>query len=403
MPIYKYKARNRQGKEIAGELEAVNEAAVRNELRRQAAVPISIKKKPKEIQINIPGFKQKVKMQDIVVFTRQFSTMIDAGLPIVQILDILGEQTENPVLANAVKEVKSSVESGSTYADGLRKFPQIFDDIYIHMVEAGETGGILDTILNRLSIYIERAMNLRKKVKSAASYPIVITFIAVIIVSGLLIFIIPQFASLFTSFGGTLPLPTLIVIKMSDFLAGWGGGMILISSIALFLFVKRAYKTQKGRLAIDKLLLKLPVFGDILQKVAVAKFTRTLGTLISSGVPILDSLTITAKTSGNKVIENAIYVTKNDIAEGKTIAEPLRDTKVFPPMVVQMISVGETTGALDNMLSKIADFYDDEVDAAVETLTSLLEPMLMVFLGITIGFIVIAMYLPIFKLATLVG
>ncbi|MGA1826582.1 MAG: type II secretion system F family protein, partial [bacterium] len=380
-----------------------NEAAVRNELRRQAAVPVSIKKKPKEITINIPGFKQKVKQTDIVIFTRQFSTMIDAGLPIVQILDILGEQTENKVLANAVKEVNSAVESGSTYADGLRKFPDIFDDIYVHMVEAGETGGILDTILNRLSIYIERAVSLKKKVKSAAAYPIVISLIAVIIVSGLLIFIIPQFASLFTSFGGTLPLPTLIVIGLSNFMCGWGGASIILFAIAFVLFLKKAYKTKKGRLVMDKLLLKAPVFGDILQKVAVAKFTRTLGTLISSGVPILDSLNITAKTAGNVVIENAIYVTRSDIAEGKTIAEPLRDTKVFPPMVVQMISVGETTGALDNMLGKIADFYDEEVDAAVETLTSLLEPALMVFLGITIGFIVIAMYLPIFKLATLVG
>ena len=402
MPIFLYKGRNRQGKEVTGEIDKENEGAVRNELRKQAIVPIKIKKKPIEINISIPGFKKKAKLKDVVVLTRQFSTMVDAGLPIVQILEILGDQTENPVIAQAIKDIKVSVESGSTYADGLRKFPLIFDEIYVHMVEAGETGGILDTILSRLAVYIERAMNLKKKVKSAMAYPIVISLVAVIVVSGLLIFIIPQFASLFESFGGVLPLPTRLVMMASSFISGWGGGIILLSFIAAIIGLKRANRTERGKEMIDKTLLKLPVFGMLLRKVAVAKFTRTLGTLIGSGVPLLDALSITAKTSGNKVIENAILKTRHDIAEGKTIADPLRETNVFPPMVVQMISVGETTGALDNMLSKIADFYDDEVDTAVDALTSLLEPMLMVFLGIVIGFIVVAMYLPIFKLATLI-
>ena len=329
--------------------------------------------------------------------------MIDAGLPLVQCLEILCQQTENKKLAQSVKEIKQSVEGGTSFADALRKHSKIFDDLYVNMVDAGELGGILDTILTRLAIYIERAMNLKKKVKSAMVYPITILVVAVVIVAGLLVFVIPQFASLFTSFGGDLPVPTRLVIVASNFLGGWGGGIIFLSMITLIIILKKAYQTEKGRMAIDQFMLKTPVFGILIRKVAVAKFSRTLGTLITSGVPLLDALDITSKTAGNKVVETALVTTKACITEGKTMAEPLTQTKVFPPMVVQMITVGETTGALDNMLTKIADFYDDEVDVAVEALTSMLEPMLMVFLGVVVGFIVVAMYLPIFKLAAVLG
>jgi len=320
-----------------------------------------------------------------------------------QCLEILCQQTENKNLAQSVKEVKQSVEGGTSFADALKKHPKVFDDLYANMVDAGELGGILDTILTRLSIYIERAMNLKKKVKSAMVYPITILVVAVVIVAGLLVFVIPQFASLFTSFGGELPLPTRMVMAASNFLGGWGGGIIFLSLIAFIITLKKAYKTDKGKMAIDQFMLKTPVFGLLIRKVAVAKFSRTLGTLLSSGVPLLDALDITSKTAGNKVVEKALVTTKCCITEGKTMAEPLTQTGVFPPMVVQMITVGETTGALDIMLTKIADFYDDEVDVAVDALTSMLEPMLMVFLGVVVGFIVVAMYLPIFKLAACLG
>jgi len=329
--------------------------------------------------------------------------MIDAGLPLMQCLEILCQQTENKTLAQSVKEVKQSVEGGTSFADALKKHPKVFDALYANMVDAGELGGILDTILTRLAIYIERAMNLKKKVKSAMVYPITILVVAVVIVAGLLIFVIPQFASLFTSFGGELPTPTRMVMAASNFLGGWGGGIVFLSLTTSIILLKKAYKTDKGKMAIDQFMLKTPVFGLLIRKVAVAKFSRTLGTLLSSGVPLLDALDITSKTAGNKVVERALITTKCSITEGKTLAEPLTQTGVFPPMVVQMITVGETTGALDIMLSKIADFYDDEVDVAVEALTSMLEPMLMVFLGIVVGFIVIAMYLPIFKLAACIG
>jgi type IV pilus assembly protein PilC len=296
-----------------------------------------------------------------------------------------------------------TVEGGSTFADALRKYPKVFDQLYVNMVEAGEAGGILDTILERLSGYMERAQALKRKVKSAMTYPIVILVVAVVVVAGLLVFVIPQFADLFTSFGGTLPLPTRIVIAMSDFLGGWGGLIILIVIIATFITIKRINRTAKGKLVFDKVLLKSPVFGNLLRRVSIAKFTRTLGTLLSSGVPLLDGMEITARTAGNKVVENAIMSSRVSISEGKTIAEPLGETKVFPPMVVQMISIGESTGALDTMLGKIADFYDEEVNAAVESLTSMLEPLLMVFLGGSVGFILIAMYMPIFGLANLIG
>ncbi|MGA1796477.1 MAG: type II secretion system F family protein [bacterium] len=403
MPVFKYKGRTLQGKEVEGEITGNSKELVMAELRRQAIIPTQVKKKPTEITIKIPGFGAKVKEKDKIVFTRQFATMIDAGLPLVQSLDILAQQTENPELAKTIKDIKMTVEGGSTFADALRKYPKVFDQLYVNMVEAGEAGGILDTILERLSGYMERAMALKRKVKAAMTYPIVILVVAVVVVAGLLVFVIPQFADLFTSFGGTLPLPTRIVIAMSDFLGGWGGLSILIVIIAVFVTIKQVNKTAKGKLFFDTLLLKSPIFGNLLQKVSIAKFTRTLGTLMSSGVPLLDGMEITARTAGNKVIENAIMSSRTSISEGKTIAEPLGETKVFPPMVVQMISIGESTGALDTMLGKIADFYDDEVNAAVESLTAMLEPLLMVFLGGSVGFILIAMYMPIFGLANLIG
>ncbi|MGA1839907.1 MAG: type II secretion system F family protein [bacterium] len=403
MSEFKYKGRTLQGKEVEGEITGDSKELVMAELRRQAIIPTQIKKKPTEIKINIPGFGPKIKEKDKIVFTRQFSTMIDAGLPLVQSLEILAQQTENRELANSIKEIKMTVEGGSTFADALRKYPKVFDALYVNMVEAGEAGGILDTILNRLAGYMERALSLKRKVKSAMTYPIVILVVAVIVVAGLLIFVIPQFAELFTSFGGTLPLPTRIVIAMSNFLGGWGGGIILLGIIALFIALKKIRNTEKGKLHIDRFMLRTPVFGNLLRKVAIAKFTRTLGTLVSSGVPLLDGMDITAKTSGNKVIEHAVQQSRISISEGKTIAEPLGETGVFPPMVVQMISIGESTGALDSMLGKIADFYDEEVNTAVEALTSMLEPLLMVFLGGSVGFIIIAMYMPIFGLANLIG
>ncbi|MGA1874987.1 MAG: type II secretion system F family protein [bacterium] len=404
MVTFRYKGKNMQGKPVSGEIDSENPRQAALELRKQAIIATEIKKKPLSIEIHIPGLgKGKISDRDIVILTRQMSTMIDAGLPLVQALDILCAQTDNKKLAQAVKEVKQSVEGGSSFADALKRHPKIFDDLYANMVDAGEIGGILDTILMRLAQYIERAMNLKKKVKSAMVYPITILAVAVIIVAGLLIFVIPQFASLFTGLGGSLPLPTRMVIAASNFMAGWGGGIIFLSLTAFIIILKRCYQTQRGRMAIDRFMLKTPIFGILIRKVAVAKFSRTLGTLISSGVPLLDALDITSRTAGNRVVEAALSSTRASISEGKTMAEPLSQTKVFPPMVVQMITVGESTGALDNMLAKIADFYDDEVDVAVEALTSMLEPMLMVFLGVIVGFIVVAMYLPIFKLAAVLG
>jgi type IV pilus assembly protein PilC len=351
---------------------------------------------------SMPGFGGKVTDKDIVIFTRQFATMIDAGLPLVQCLEILSAQCESPILAKAIGEIRGDVEGGSTYADALRKHPKVFDDLYVNMVAAGEAGGILDTILNRLAKHMEKTMKLKKQIKSAMVYPITIMGVAVVVIGVLLVFVIPIFAKMFTDFGGTLPELTQIVIGLSYFMQS-NIIYIVAGCFGLSYAFKKYYKTPKGRFVVDTIALKLPVIGDLIRKASVSKFTRTLGTLISSGVPILEGLGIVAKTSGNKVIELALMNARQSISEGKTISDPLGKEKVFPPMVVQMIAVGETTGALDAMLSKIADFYDDEVDAAVTALTSLLEPMLMVFLGITVGTIVIAMYLPIFKMASVVG
>jgi type IV pilus assembly protein PilC len=324
--------------------------------------------------------------------------MIDAGLPLVQCLDILSRQQENKTFRKVLTEIKESVESGSTFADALKKHPKIFDELFVNLVAAGEIGGILDTILNRLAAYIEKAMKLKKQVKSAMTYPTTIIGVAFLVIAVIMVFVIPQFQSMFADFGGTLPMPTQVVINISDFIQAYALHMI----IAAFLFVaayKKFYASKRGREILDNLYLKAPVFGELIRKVSVAKFTRTLGTMISSGVPILDGLDIVAKTAGNKTVEKAIFQVRQSISEGKTIAEPLEKSGVFPSMVCQMIAVGEQAGALDTMLNKIADFYDDEVDDAVGNLTAMMEPLLVAFLGVTVGGLVIAMYLPIFKLA----
>lgn len=394
-----WSGKTRQGQAQKGELVAKTREEVIAQLRKQNILVTSVQEKAASRKF--PGFGGGVSGKDIVIFTRQFSTMIDAGLPLVQCLEILANQTENKTLAKTVGLVRADVESGSTYADALRKFPKVFDDLYVNMVAAGEAGGILDTILNRLAKHIEKAMKLKKEITTAMVYPGVIIGVAVVVISVLMVWVIPIFASMFTDFGGVLPLPTRIVVGASDFMKN--NLLYIIGAVgALGYGVKRYYGTTGGRKLIDRFALKVPVVGDLIRKAAVAKFTRTLGTLIASGVPILEGLSIVAKTSGNKTVEDALISARQSISEGKTVSEPLGQSKVFPPMVIQMIAVGETTGALDAMLSKIADFYDDEVESAVAALTSLLEPMLMVVLGTVIGFIVIAMYLPIFQMGSVV-
>ncbi len=402
MATFVWTGRTRQGNTQKGEIVAKNRDEVVGLLRKQNILVTSIQQKTSDIKLPIPGFGGKVTDKDIVVFTRQFATMIDAGLPLVQCLEILSTQTENKMLAKAVADLRMDVEAGSTYADALKKHPKVFDDLYVKMVAAGEAGGILDTILSRLAKHIEKAMKLKKQIKAAMVYPITIMGVAVLVIAVLMIWVIPIFAKMFTDFGGTLPMPTQLVIDTSHFMKSYAIFMVIGFGAIVFTF-KRFYKTENGRRIVDRFLLRLPVFGDLIRKAGVAKFTRTLGTLISSGIPILEGMAIVAGTSGNKIIEEALLTARQFISEGKTVADPLARAKVFPPMVVQMIAIGEATGALDTMLGKIADFYDDEVDAAVTALTAMLEPLLMIFLGVVIGFIVIAMYLPMFKLAGTIG
>jgi type IV pilus assembly protein PilC len=398
--VFQWSGKTIKGTIESGEMTAATKEDVIAQLRRRNITATIVTEKAKKIRKL--SFGGGVKDKDIVIFTRQFATMIDAGLPLVQALEILSTQVENKLLSNTLAQVKMDVESGATYADALKKHPRVFTELYVNMVAAGEAGGILDTILNRLAQYIEKAMKLKKKVKGALVYPAVVTSIAVLVIAVIMIFVVPTFSKMFTTLGGTLPMPTQLVMNMSHFIAGWGGLITLMIIIGLVVFVSQVRRTEKGKYAVDKILLKLPIFGPLLNKVAVAKFTRTLGTLVSSGVPILDGLEITAKTSGNKIVEYAIMDVRKGVVGGKTLAEPITKAKVFPPMVTHMIAVGESTGALDAMLSKIADFYDDEVDASVSNLTAMMEPLLMVFLGGAVGFIVIAMYLPIFKLITLI-
>jgi len=402
MAVFTYSGRTRTGQTINGEMEAPNREAVVAQLRRQQVMATAVTPKARDIDLKVPGFGAKVGDRDLAVVTRQLATMIDAGLPLVQCLDILAQQQEKKIFQKALHDIRMAVEGGSTFSASLKRHPKIFSTLYTNMVEAGEAGGILDTILNRLAAYIEKAMALKKRVKTAMFYPSTIVAVAVVVVIFLLIYVIPTFEQLFEGFGATLPLPTVIVLEASRLVRAYILVM-LAGLVAAVVGLRFYYRTPGGKMAIDRLLLRLPVFGPLIRKVAVAKFTRTLGTLVSSGVSILEGLDITARTAGNKVVEEAVLKARTTIAQGKTIAEPLQASGVFPLMVVQMIAVGEQTGALDRMLNKIADFYDEEVDVAVAGLTALLEPLLVIFLGVIIGGVVIAMYLPIFKLISVVG
>ena len=402
MPVYVWVAQTKKGRKLKGEIDAANEAIALSQLKKRNFTVKKLKPKPKDIFENISFLKPKVTNKDLVVFTRQFSTMIDAGLPLVQGLTILGEQSENPTFKAILKEITKDVEGGSTLAEAMKKHPKIFDSLFVNLVAAGEVGGILDTILRRRAMFIEKAEKLKSQIKGAMTYPIVVMAIAVIVIAVILVFVIPVFEEMFKSFGSALPTPTQIVVNMSRFLKGNIHWVLLVLGGLIYAF-KRYRDTAAGRKQTDTLVLKLPIFGNLLKKTAVARFTRTLGTMISSGVPILDALEIVAKTAGNVVIEEIIYEVRGSIAEGQTIAEPLSENDIFPGMVIQMIAVGEATGALDSMLEKIADFYDEEVDAAVAALTSMLEPLLMLFLGGSIGGLVVAMYLPIFGMAAAMG
>ncbi len=392
-----------QGRTISGvargEIEAADRGAAVAALRGRGVLTTTIREKPAGSAASKAG--RKVKDKEMAIFTRQFSTMIDAGLPLVQCLTILGEQSESKNLRDVTTRVARDVEAGSTLAEGFRRHPKTFDDLFTNMIEVGESGGILDIVLQRLSVYIEKAAALKRKVKAAMIYPLTIVGVAGIVVIFMLTFVIPTFATMFKNLGAELPLPTKIVLWVSEFVRGWI--LIILAAIGAGIYgLRRYYATEAGQSVIDALLLKLPVVGVLVRKVAVARFTRTLGTLISSGVPILDGLRITARSAGNKVVEKAVLATRAVVSAGGTITEPLKTSTVFPPMVIQMINVGEQTGALDTMLGKIADFYDDEVDTAVGALTALLEPMMIVFLGVVIGGLVVAMYLPIFRLVTLI-
>ncbi len=402
MPVYTWVAQTRKGRTLKGDIEAIDETVALSQLKRRRLTVKKIKPKPKDLFENVAFMQPKVTKKDIVIFTRQFSTMIDAGLPLVQGLNILADQAENTTFKKILKEITRDVEGGATLAEALKKHPKVFDNLFVNLVAAGEIGGILDTILQRLATYIEKAEKLKSQIKGAMTYPLVVVSIAILVIAVILIFVIPVFQEMFEGFGSALPVPTQIVVKMSDFVKAYVHYMIGALIVFIFLF-KKYRNTAKGRKQTDSLALKLPIFGQLLKKVAVARFTRTLGTMISSGVPILDALEVVAKTSGNVVLEEVIFEVRTSIAEGQTIAEPLAETDIFPGMVIQMISVGEATGALDTMLEKIADFYDAEVDTAVDALTSMLEPLLMVFLGGSIGGLVIAMYLPIFKMAGAIG
>ena len=402
MAVFLWEATTRKNEVKKGEMEAADDNAVRAALRRQGFKSITVKKKPKELSEYLPFLKGGVKEKEIVVFSRIFSTMINAGLPLIQCLQLLAEQEQNKAFKKIITAIKEDIEGGSTLFEAMKKYPDVFDELFVNLVAAGESGGILDVILNRLSGYMEKAAKLKSKVKGAMTYPASVLVISVGVVTLLLLKVIPVFQKMFEGMGGELPGPTQFLVNASQFMQDYWFYMLAGVVAAGFVF-KRWIKTEKGRWTFDSIVLKSPVFGPLLKKVAVSKFTRTLSTMMSSGVPILEGLNIVSKTAGNKVIEAAIQKTRQSISEGRTIAEPLAETDIFPSMVVQMIAVGEATGALDAMLSKIADFYDDEVDAAVDAMTALLEPFMMVFLGGVVGGMIIAMYLPIFKMASVVG
>ena len=400
MPTFTYSARPATGGDIRnGEIDLKTKEDVFAHLHRQKLIPVAVREKPREFSLSLGG---GIKTREIVIFTRQFATMINAGLPLVQSLEILAEQTENEAFQKIIRDVLYDVESGNTLADAMGKHPKAFSKLFVSMVSAGEAGGILDTILLRLAVFLEKADALTRKVKGAMIYPGVVLTVAVGAVVILLVFVIPTFQDMFAASGVPLPLPTQIVIGISGLLQAYWWA-ILLGAAAAFFAVRQIYRTDQGELFIDSLLLKFPILGDVQRKAAVARFTRTLGTLVSSGVAILDGLEITAKTAGNRVIQDAVMNSRASIAGGDTISAPLRESKAFPPMVVQMINVGEQTGGLDEMLSKIADFYDDEVDAAVTALLSVLEPVMIVVLGVVVGGMIVAMYLPIFDMVSAVG
>ena len=396
MPVFTFSGQNASGEKISGERAAATKEILAAQLRRERITPRAIKEKGKEFVLPTFG-SGKVKTKEIAVFFRQFSVMIDAGLPLVQCLEILASNQENPAFQKTLTGVRTTVEGGATLANAMRGFPKVFDDLSTNMIEAGETGGILDTILQRLAQYVEKAVKLRAAVKSALIYPVSVISIAVLIVAALLKYVVPIFANLFVGLGVSLPLPTRITMALSDFV-GHFWWVFIAGSVALVFGVKQIYKHPKGRYAIDTIVLKLPILGNLMRKIAVARFTRTLGTLITSGVPILEGLSITARTSGNAVLERALMKVRKSIEEGRTIVDPLKECGVFPNMVSQMIGVGEATGAMDAMLQKIADFYEDEVDAATKDLLAMMEPAIIAMLGVCVGGIVISLYLPLFSL-----
>ncbi|MFI5167698.1 MAG: type II secretion system F family protein [Thermoanaerobaculales bacterium] len=400
MASFEWKGRDRAGRPQSGVLVADNKDAVLAVLRRQQIVPITVQEKGKEIAL--PKLRGGISDKVLAIFTRQFSVMIDAGLPLVQCLQILGEQQENKTFQRILLQVREDVESGSSLANAMKKHPTAFNELYVNMVAAGEAGGILDTILQRLATYIEKAARLRAQVKSALVYPVAVLSIAALVIYVILWKVIPVFGSLFISLGAQLPLPTRIVVAMSNFVGRFWWAMVLVV-VAIVVAVRRYYATERGRMVIDRTMLKMPILGIVLRKIAVARFCRTLGTLLSAGVPVLESLEITARTSGNAVIERSILEVRRQVEEGKALADPLKATNQFPPMVVQMIGVGEATGAMDTMLAKIAEFYEEEVDLAVAGMMRLMEPVIIFFLGIVIGGIVIAMYLPMFDLISKIG
>ncbi|MEE9591662.1 MAG: type II secretion system F family protein [Thermodesulfobacteriota bacterium] len=405
MPTFTYEGRTMSGEVKKGVIDAPNLASATATIRRQQIVPSSITEKKMglgSMQLKIPGLGKGITTKEVVVFTRMFATMIDAGLPLVQCLEILSSQQENKEFKKVLSDVKASVEGGTTFADALKKHPKVFDDLYVNLVAAGEVGGILDTILNRLSVFMEKNEKIKSAIKGAMTYPAAVIVVALIIVTGLLVFVVPIFEDMFSDFGKALPLPTQIVINLSDWIKSYWY-ILLLSLVGVGYGLKKYYGTVRGRVVMDGFFLRIPVFGDLLRKTAIARFTRTLGTMLSSGVPILEALEVVAKTAGNKVIEAGIIKSRTALSQGKTFAEPLGETKIFPGMVTQMISVGESSGSLDSMLNKIADFYEEEVETAVAALTSLIEPMLMVFLGVIVGGLVITMYLPIFQLAGAAG
>ena len=406
MPVFMWEGTSASGRRTKGEMEATSPQQVFNALRAQRISPNMKRIRQKGVgmrrEIKVPGFGPKAKTKDVVVFTRQFATMLDAGLPIVQGLDVLGRQHPNGAMRKCLTDVREQVESGGTLAEGLKRHPKVFDDLFVNMVAAGETGGILDIILERLASYLEKMDQLKRQVKTAMIYPAVVVAAAAIVTAILLIFVIPTFADMFKDFGAALPAPTRLVMAISDFVVAYYPVMGLTIFASIW-FLRRFLKTERGKEVVHPLLLKIPVFGEIIRKVSVARFSRTLGTMLSSGVPILEALAICAKTAGNKVVEKEVSMVRMSISEGKTIAEPLENSLIFPGMVVQMIHVGETTGALDAMLNKVADFYESEVENAVTAMKQLIEPIMILVLGVLVGGLIIAMYLPIFKLGSVVG